>query len=121
MKRLLSITAIALITSSFFAPTAHAQMAWGNINMTQSQLQARINMGVRTGSLTRREASDLQSKLARFSALENSLRRNGLSFSERNRLNIALSNISADIQRQLTDSDRRWNNRYGHGRPNWHR
>lgn len=118
MKRLLSIAAVALVTSGFFAPAANAQSFWNNnINMSQAQLQSRVNMGIRTGALSRREANDLQNKLNRFSDLERSMRRNGLSFKERNVLNAQLSRLSADINRQLSDTDRRWNR--NHSRPYW--
>lgn len=123
MKRLLSITAVALITSSFFAPAAHAQFVWNpNVNATQAQLQAKINLGIRTGALTRNEARDLQNKMYEYSRLESSMRRNGLSFGERNRLSARLSKLSMEIQRQLSDSDRRWNNRFRNNhRPHWNR
>lgn len=123
MKRLLSITAVALITSSFFAPAAHAQFVWTpNINATRAQLQMKVNTGIRTGALTRNEARDLQNKLNEYSRLEFSMRRNGLSFSERNRLNAKLSKLNMEIQRKLTDSDRRWNDRFRNNhRPHWNR
>jgi len=121
MKRLLSITAVALVMGGVFSPAAHAQFAWGggNINVTQSQLTDRVNRGVRTGALTRSEAASLRTKLARFAQIEFNMRRGGLSFNERKRLNAELSRISADVNRQLTDSERRYNGRYNN-RPGWH-
>lgn len=120
MKRLLSIAAVALVTSGFFAPAANAQNIWNNnINMSQSQLQARVNMGIRTGALTRREANDLQFKLNRFADIERNMRRHGLSFRERNSLNAQLSKLSVEINRQLADTDRKWNR--NHKRPYWYR
>jgi hypothetical protein len=120
MKRLLSIAAVALVTSGFFAPAANAQNLWNNnINMSQSQLQARVNMGIRTGALSRREANNLQIKLNRFADIERSMRRNGLSFRERNALSAQLSKLSREINRQLMDTDRRWNRT--HTRPYWYR
>jgi hypothetical protein len=121
MKRFLSITAIALITGSCFAPAANAQFAFG-INQTQAQLQSRITAGIRTGALSRSEAGRLQSKLQRFAQLEQSLRRSNrhLSYRERNKLNAELARLNADITRQLTDSERRWNSRFNHNRPGWH-
>jgi hypothetical protein len=94
---------------------------WGNggsqINSTQVQLQARINMGVRNGRLNQREAARLQTKLAQISQIEARMRATGnrLTFSERNRLNNQLASLSRDITKELNDFDRRrigyWTNR----------
>ncbi|MBC7996956.1 MAG: hypothetical protein IAF58_03375, partial [Leptolyngbya sp.] len=64
MNRLFSIAAMALIATSTVSLPANAQMGWG-INASQSQLQTRINSGIRSGALTRNEAKNLQDKLNR--------------------------------------------------------
>lgn len=89
----------------------------GQINSTQAQLQARINLGVRNGRLNQREAARLQAKLAQISQIESRMRSSGnrLTFSERTRLNNQLASLSRDITKELNDFDRRrigyWNNR----------
>lgn len=125
MKRLLSITAVALITASFFAPAAHAQFHPGypTVSRTQAQLEARINSGVRSGALTRREAASLRAKVLKYVRLEFNLRKSGnrLTFQERNRLNNELAKLNREIHLQMTDSERRWNTRISNNRPGWFR
>lgn len=111
MNRLPLLIATGILALATLAPAADAQYNWG-VNGTQAQLQSRINFGVRNGSLTRSEASNLQRKLNQITSMESRYRNTGnrLSWSERNRLNAQLSRLSADIEQQLNDLDRRNSN-----------
>jgi hypothetical protein len=90
----------------------------GNIDVKESQLQARINAGIASGALTSREASRLQAQLANINNLEARLRMSGghLSFQERARLQADLSRFSMNLNSQLTDNETRWNNSHRNGR-----
>jgi len=114
MNRLFSIAAMALIATSTISLPANAQMGWG-INVSQAQLQTRINAGIRSGALTRSEAKNLQDKLNRITYLEARARASGFGLSprERNSINGQLMRLKNDVQRQLTDSDSRYHSRFG--------
>lgn len=120
MKRLF-MTAFALASLAVSVVPANAQFAYGGgVDGTQARLQARINAGIRSGALTRGEASRLQSKLQQINQLEMRLRMsgNGLSWRERVRLQDKLSNLSNDINRQMNDFERNFGGfrRGGHWR-----
>jgi hypothetical protein len=119
MNRLTLLIAAGIIAIATLAPAANAQYNWG-VNGTQAQLKSRINFGVRNGSLSRSEASNLQRKLNQISALESRFRNSGnrLSWNERTKLNSQLSRLRADIESQLSDFDRRNDNRRHRG---WYR
>jgi hypothetical protein len=81
--------------------------AWIPINQRQRNLDARIDAGIRDGSLSRREAIRLRSDFAGIARLEATYRRNGLSGRERADLDRRFDRLSAQIQAQRND----WNNR----------
>jgi hypothetical protein len=113
---------VALIASSAILPAnaQYSQYNWG-VNGTQAQLQSKINVGIRNGSLTASEASQLQAKMNRINSLEARFRATGgrLSPRERERLNRQLAQLSFDIDRQMSDFQRRHiGYRGNHG---WHR
>lgn len=113
MKQVMSIAALGLIaTSSLFVP-AQAQMFRGGVNNTQAQITARINAGIRNGSLTRQEAYNLQRKVRQVNVMEARFRNSGrgLSPSERNTLSNELSRLSREVSFQTNDRDNRWRNR----------
>ncbi len=80
---------------------------WQNINQRQRQLDARIDAGVRDGSLSRREATRLRSEFQQIARLEVTYRRNGLSWQERQDLDRRFDRLSAQIRAERGD----WNNR----------
>ncbi len=124
MKRLL-IMAFAATTLAASVVPANAQFSFGGgVNGIESRLQYRINAGIRSGALTRGEASRLQNKMQQVSQLEMRLRSsgNGLSWSESQRLQDKLNDLSNDINRQLSDSERNFNGyRRGYNGGRWHR
>jgi hypothetical protein len=110
MNKFVPLTLAALTCVGMLSTPAFAQYGV-NINVNQAALQQRINAGVRTGLLTRNEAQNLRTKMARLNYLEARLRNSGrgLSFSERARLNRELSQLNVQINRQLADSQTRYN------------
>jgi len=80
---------------------------WQNINQRQRTLDARIDAGVRDGSLSRREATRLRAEFQQIARLETTYRRNGLSWQERQDLDRRFDRLSAQVQVERRD----WNNR----------
>ncbi len=106
MKRiLLTLTALAAVSA---APLAAQAQPWQSINQRQANLDQRIDQGVRSGSLTRSEASRLRTEFRSISRLEASYRRsNGLSMRERADLDARFDRLSRQIQVQKHDRDDR--------------
>ena len=74
------------------------------INQREYREQQRINQGIRSGELTRREARRLEAGLARVRIDERFARSDGhLSANERARLNRELNHESRSIYRQKHD------------------
>jgi hypothetical protein len=114
MKRIVPLTLAALACASFVAPPAFSQtfgVGLGNLNRTEAVLQSRINQGFRSGFLTRAEASNLSSKLARINMLEGRLRMSGgrINWRERSRIQRELAQLNSQINFQLSDSQTRFN------------
>lgn len=107
MKKLLAI-AVAAGALAVAAP-ASAQ-SWQSINQRQANLDARIDAGVRTGDLTRAEASRLRGEFRDLARLEARYRSsNGLSRGERADLDRRFDVLSAQIRFERHDrQDRNW-------------
>src|SRR2546426_4970539 len=72
----------------------------GEINRREYREQKRINRGIRSGELTRREADRLEEGLAKIKTDERFARMDGdLSYRERVRLNRELNHESREIYR----------------------
>ena len=142
MKKLMTLSAVAIMAVLSIMPAAEAQnfhhgrngnnnsgygygYGYGNsnrygnnINSVQNQMQARINAGIANGRISQSEASRLQSKFQRIASLEARLRSTGggLSFSERDRLNRELSKLNSQITREMNDFEHRrigfWGNQH---------
>lgn len=95
---------ITLAVSMLLALPAGAQ----SINNIQAEEQARINAGLRDGSLTQMEAARLQARANHIADVEGRLRATGghLSFSERQRLSNELNSLSNQIYRERHDNQR---------------
>ena len=109
MKSLI-ISAIALSSiAGAVLPAAAATPAWVPINARQASLDARIDQGIRSGRLTRLEASRLRAKIRDLENMEARYRRSGggLSLSERRDLQHRMDQISNRITAQATDAQRR--------------
>ena len=81
---------------------------WQSINQRQANLDRRIDVGIRNGSLSRREATRLRSEFNGLSRLEASYRRGGLSGWERADLDRRFDRLSAQIRNERND---RYNHR----------
>lgn len=86
-------------------PIAAQAAPWQNINARQQRLDARIDQGVRSGSLNRAEAQRLRGQFQDLNRLEASYRRSGggLSSRERADLDRRFDALSARIKVQKHD------------------
>lgn len=113
MRKLLAM-AVAAGALAAAAP-ASAQM-WQSINQRQAQLDARIDAGVRDGSLTRQEAFRLRGEFNDLARLEASYRASGgLDLRERADLDRRFDALSAQIRYQRNDDQQRGYGRGGYG------
>lgn len=80
---------------------------WQPINQRQRQLDYRIDRGIRSGALDRREAYRLRAEFSQIASLEQRYRRNGLSREERRDLDRRFDRLDARLEASLTDWDRR--------------
>lgn len=82
---------------------------WQSINQRQANLDRRIDMGVRNGQLSRREAVRLRAEFNQIARLEAQYRRGGLTQWERADLDRRFDRLSAQIRYERRDRDnRRW-------------
>lgn len=79
--------------------------AWMNINQRQARLDARIDQGVRSGQLTRREAVSLRSEFNTIARLETRYRVNGLSTWERSDLDRRFDALSSRLRWERADNN----------------
>ncbi len=101
MKRFL----IPLLAASTLAVAAPAMAQ--NVNVRQDNIERRIEMGVRSGSITRHEAVRLRADYRQIERLERRYRQNGLSAWERRDLDRRLDTLSARIRVERHDRDYR--------------
>jgi len=80
---------------------------WQSINQRQRQLDARIEAGVRSGHISRREAYRLRAEFQQIASLEARYRRDGLSRWERADLDRRFDRLSVAIQAERRDYDNR--------------
>lgn len=107
MKRIIASIAAATVALSA-TPTVASAQAWQSINARQERLYGRIEQGVRSGVLTRREAANLRSQFMRLNALEGQYRRsNGLSQWERRDLDRRFDALSRSIRWEKHDGQNR--------------
>lgn len=123
MKKTLLIPALALAAASVALPAAAQShyghgpsrgggyqqdyRGWRSINQRQAQLDRRIDMGVRYGAITRREAVNLRAEFNRIARLEANYRRGGLTQWERNGLDRRFDRLAAKIRYESRDRDHR--------------
>ena len=79
---------------------------WTPINQRQRQLDQRIDYGIRTGMISRREASGLRAEFSGIARLEAQYRRGGLSVRERADLDRRFDRLSYRIEAEIRDRDR---------------
>ena len=100
-------------TASAAPAPAHGyyQAGWQNINARQARLDNRIDQGIRSGALSRREATRLRNEFRALSRLEAQYRRSGggLTLAERRDLDRRFDRLAAQIRVEKRD----WNGRRG--------
>lgn len=80
---------------------------WVSINARQASLDARIDAGVRDGSLTRAEAQQLRTQFVQLKGMEQVYRRNGLTVGERADLDRRFDTLSTRIYNNRRDPQMR--------------
>ncbi|WP_339933377.1 hypothetical protein [uncultured Brevundimonas sp.] len=90
---------------------SYNQSGWQAINRRQATLDRRIDLGVRNGSLTRREAVSLRREFNNIARLESQYRRNGLTRREMADLDRRFDRLSRQIRIERNDRQTR-NSRY---------
>lgn len=105
-----------LATAAIAAAAPAAAQAWMSINQRQAQLDQRIDVGVRNGTLTAAEAARLRGEFNSLARLEANYRASGggLNAWERNDLDARFDRLSAQIRYERADNDR-----YGRGGAQW--
>ena len=126
MKTLIAALAAVTTVTAFAAPAAaqsygrHDQGRYEqnrgayNLNQRQAQLNSRIEVGVRRGMITRREAADLRGQSYEIARLEARYRVNGLNSRERADLDRRFDRLESRIAREVHDRD--YGQGYGHRR-----
>lgn len=108
MKKLL---AMAVAASALAVAAPASAQSWQSINQRQANLDQRIDVGVRNGSLTRNEAVRLRTEFRDLARLESRYRATyGLSVAERRDLDRRFDALSARIRYERNDRDDRGNN-----------
>lgn len=112
MKTLIAAVAGFAALTAVAAPAAAQPYGQGrhdgwNINQRQEQLDRRIDRGLRTGDLSRREASRLRDHFRDIARLEARYRVNGLTMRERADLDRRFDRLQAQIRVERRDGDNR--------------
>lgn len=82
---------------------------WQPIAQRKYNLDRRIDVGIRNGQLSRREATRLRHQLDRLVQLEYRYQRGGLSWRERQELDRRYDQLSRQVRQERRDRDgRRW-------------
>ena len=102
---LLSLTAPALLLAAI--PTAASAAPWQSINARQDRLYQRIDQGVRSGALNRREAARIRTRFVQLERVERDYRRNGLTRNERADLDRRFDALSAQVRWEKHDRQHR--------------
>jgi hypothetical protein len=106
-QMLLSLLSVSSILAAYATP-AEARPWFHRVNHRQYTQEHRIAQGIQSGTLTAREAARLQVKEAKLAALEARLRVNGLTPSERAKLQRELNQLNNSIYAQKHDCNRRY-------------
>jgi len=106
--KVIATALLAAATMAVAIPAVAGAAPAQSVNQRERNLQSRINMGVRNGSLTRAEASRLRTRLANLERLEWRYRRNGLTAWERRDLDTRFNLLSRSVLNQRHDRQRRW-------------
>ena len=94
-------------------PSVASAQSWQNINQRQAKIEQRIDQGVRSGALTRREATNLRAEFRGISRLERQYRqsRPGLTNAERRDLDRRFDALARQVRWEKHDRQDRPNRR----------
>ena len=117
-KVLLSLAAVAAVAAAVpaaaqpygnaYGHRGYDQRAWTPVEVRLERLQERIQRGVQTGRLTRREAQSLRFEFRDLVQRERVYGRDGLSWQERADLEARLDRLAARVRWERRDDDRRY-------------
>lgn len=103
-----SVTCLAVAAAvATLAATAATAAPWQNVNARQARIEARIEQGIRSGALNRKEARRLRKEARDIVYLEDQYRRGGLSMRERVDLDRRLNALSVRVRAEKTDRQTR--------------
>ena len=102
-KFTLMIAGLGIAAATVPAAASAQAGNWQTINSRQANLDQRINVGIRNGTLNRNEAVRLRTEFRQISQLENRYRRNGLSVAERRDLDRRFNALSQRIKAERRD------------------
>ena len=114
MKVLWNVCAVVILTLFVFSTTsAYAQgynqrEQWHHLKNQVHEAQAKIEAGVRNGSLTHHEAGRLRNELNRIESHMDRAGQDGLSRKEMERLDREFAKLRKDIYRERTDRERNY-------------
>ncbi|WP_296595995.1 hypothetical protein [Phenylobacterium sp.] len=122
MKTLIAALAAVTTVTAVAAPAIASAQPYDrnphrgeyNLNQRQDELNRRIDWGVRSGALTRREAAELRDDARDIARIEARYRVNGLNGWERADLDRRFDRLDTRIARQTHDRDYGYG--YGHRR-----
>ncbi|SOB88190.1 hypothetical protein SAMN06297144_3335 [Sphingomonas guangdongensis] len=101
----LMIAGLGIATAAI--PAVASAQSWQSINARQANLDRRIDVGVRNGSLSRVEARNLRNDFRQLTRLEARYRQGGLSIGERRDLDRRFDQLSQRIRYERRDRNRR--------------
>jgi hypothetical protein len=111
MKKIVTLSLIGASALSLVAGAASAQTwnhngggRWQSINERQAMLDRRIDQGIRSGQLNRREAVRLRTEFRQIARMETRYRQNGLSNWERADLDRRFDRLSMQIRGERRDN-----------------
>ena len=104
---LLAVATVGAAAAPAFAQGPRAR-DWQPLALRQDKIERRIDQGIRSGELTRREARRLHREYSDLLRLEASYRRDGLSFRERADLERRYDRLAAEVRFQKHDSQDRY-------------
>jgi hypothetical protein len=105
---IIALAAATALSAGAVSAQPYGGGRWMPIEQRLERLDHRIDQGVRSGQLTRREAYQLRAQFNGIVRLEARYSRNGLSNWERADLDRRFDNLSASIRMARRDEDRRY-------------
>lgn len=104
IKTFIAAAALALASMSSFAQAPAASPATPGVDQRQANQEKRIDKGVASGELTKREARRLEKQQAHINKAEDKAKADGVvTAAERKRLHNKQNKASANIYRQKHD------------------